>query len=259
MSKHVLPFLLMSTVLFTACTGLQTVKKMKSKTATVSEWRKADKTVLFIPMVHIAHPDFYRSVRRTIELKKADGFVVYYEGTEMKPVEAAKKQELSVKPYLKHFRGAAHLDSICQVVYKIKLSKFIGLIPDQSVYHNAIPETGFFSGMVVQPSATKLGMDTTDKNVDAGDNEMVDEYERRFGEIMLEEADFAMTASSTFPKSLRLPKNNVNAILIEYRDEYLARHIHHSADKKIIVLFGMVHMEGTFKQLKNLDRQWQRL
>ncbi len=113
--------------------------------------------------------------------------------------------------------------------------------------------------MVVQPSSKELGLDHHDKNVDVGDNQLVDKYEERYGEIMLEEADFATIPNSTYPKSLRLPKDKVKAVLINYRDEYLAQHIQTSKDKKIVVLFGMTHMEGTFEQLKNLDKRWRRL
>lgn len=113
--------------------------------------------------------------------------------------------------------------------------------------------------MVVQPSPKALGTDHNDKNVDVGDNDMVDAYEKRFGEIMLGEADFTIMPGSTYPKSLRLPKANVKSILINYRDEYLAQHIQGSADKKILVLFGMAHMEGTFEQLRSLDKSWRKL
>ncbi len=231
---------------------------MKSKRATVSEWRAGDKTVLFIPMVHIANPEFYESVRKKIESKKAEGFIVYYEGTKWKAIDDTIKKQLLNKPFVKYYLGPQHIDSICQVVYRKKLNKFVGFVPDSALYQRYIPEKGFFSGMVVQPSARVLGTDYNDKNVDVGHNEMVDVYEKRFGEIMLEEADFAIMPGNTYPKSLKLPKDNVKSILISYRDEYLARHIHSSTDKKILVLFGMAHMDGTFEQLRSLDKSWRK-
>jgi len=66
-------------------------------------------------------------------------------------------------------------------------------------------------------------------------------------------------SGSTYPKSLKLPKDNVKSILINYRDEYLAQRIQASTDKKILVLFGMAHMEGTFEQLRSLDKRWRKL
>lgn len=256
MKGHVLCFLIIT---LTACSTLQTVKKMKSKRATVSEWRAEDKIVLFIPMIHIANPDFYKSVRTIIESKKAEGFIVYYEGTKWKDITDNLKKQLLDKPYLKYYRGAQHIDSICQFIYEKKLNKFIGFVPDSALYQRYIPETGFFSGMVAQPSPKELGLDLNDKNVDVGNNDLVDMYEKRFGEIILTEADFTIMPNSTYPKSLRLPKANVKSILINYRNEYLAQRIQGSADKKILVLFGMAHMEGTLEQLRNLDKSWRKL
>jgi len=182
MKKHVFIFLIIT---ITGCSTLQTVKKMKSKRATVSEWSAGDKTVLFVPMIHMANPEFYWSVNKIIESKKAEGFIVYYEGTKMKDIDDTLKKQLLDKPYLKYYRGAQHIDSICQFIYKKKLNKFIGFVPDSALYQRYIPETGFFSGMVVQPSPKTLGTDHNDKNVDVGDNELVDMYEKRFGEIIL--------------------------------------------------------------------------
>jgi hypothetical protein len=256
MKRYVFVFLIIT---ITACSTLQTVKKMKSKRATVSEWKAEDKTVLFIPMIHIANPDFYNSVRKIIESKKAEGFIVYYEGTKMKAVDDTIKKQLLDKPYVKYYHGPQHIDSICQVVYRKKINKFIGFIPDSTSRQLYIPKKGFFSGMVVQPTPKVLGTDHNDRNVDVGDNEMVDTYEKWFGEIMLEEADFTIMPGSSYPKSLRLPKDNVKSILINYRDEYLAQRIQASTDKKILVLFGMAHMGGTFEQLKRLDKRWHKL
>src|SRR5687768_8898626 len=191
MKKRVVSFL-MITVAITACSTLQMVNKMKSKRAAVSEWSIEGKTVLFIPMIHIANPDFYRSVRKIIESKKAEGFIVYYEGTKMKEIDETLKVQLLAKPYLQYYRGSLHIDSVCQAVYKKKLNKFIGFVPDSAAYQRYIPETGFFAGMVVQPSSKELGLDHHDKNVDVGNNQLVDKYEEQFGEIILEEADFTI-------------------------------------------------------------------
>ena len=113
--------------------------------------------------------------------------------------------------------------------------------------------------MVVQPSHKELGVDQQDKNVDVANNQMVDRYEELYGEILLEEADFTVMPNSTYPRALRLPKDKVKSVLVDYRNEYLAQYIQSSTDKKILVLFGMGHMEGTFKQLRSLDVTWRKL
>lgn len=141
MKVHVFSFLIMT---LTACSTLQTVKKMKSKGATVSEWSAGDKTVLFVPMIHMAKPDFYSSVKKIIESKKAEGFIVYYEGTKMKDIDDAIKKQLLDKPYLKYYHGPQHIDSICLFIYKKKLINSLVLFLIQLYINGTFRKQDFF-------------------------------------------------------------------------------------------------------------------
>ena len=255
MNKHLLIFIFV-TVTFTACTTVQGLKKMKSKNVTYEEWGIESKTVVFIPMAHLANPDFYNSVKNLVKKKKEEGFIVYYELTRMNEIDDTSKQKLLKKSYIKYYRGHDHIDSISQMIYKKKMAKFLGFFPDSNVYRRLIPDKGFFKGMISQPNYKQLGLDDFDKHADVRINKLIDKYEELFGEIMLEEKDFNISLNSTYPKSYRLPKDKVRKILFDYRNEYLARFIQNSPDKKILVIFGLAHMKDTFKELRFLDKKW---
>jgi len=232
---------------------------MHSENATTIEWSSNHKTVVFVPVVHVAKPEFYSSVKSIIKTYKEKGYIVFYEGTKMNAIDDSISNTLANKNYVKQFyRGPANKDSIAQDVYKRKINKMVGLTLDSTGYAKYFHQKKIFKSMISQPSHSMLGIDQPDLLVDIPQNKLVDTYEKMYGEILLEQLDFQIAPNGIYPKRLRLPKQKVRTIIIDYRNRYLANSIQNSTHQYILVIYGFVHEEGTFTILHQLDNSWKR-
>lgn len=209
---------------------------IQSKDVEVAELTSKEKIVAFIPMHHVGKPEFYDGVKDIIAHYKAEGFIVYYEGTGM----------------------ITGVDSITRDHYERKFRRMLGVYVDTTGYAHYFHDKGLFKGLIDQPRYYKLGIDSRDVNVDIKKYKLVDVYEERFGVIKLEQIDTALRFDQLYPRSLKLPKQKVMSVIIDYRNQNLANYIQTSADKKIIVIYGEEHLDGTYKLLKELDPSWKR-
>lgn len=54
------------------------------------------------------------------------------------------------------------------------------------------------------------------------------------------------------------PNKRMMAVVLDYRNDYLAKAIQESEYSKIIVLYGGRHEKGLVKDLKELDSTWKK-
>jgi len=209
---------------------------IQSKDVAVAELTNKEKVVAFIPMHHVGKREFYDGVKEIIAHYKVEGFIVYYEGTGM----------------------VTGVDSVTRDHYERKFRRMLGVYVDTTGYAHYFHDRGLFKGLIDQPRYYRLGIDSSDVNVDIKKYKLVDVYEERFGVIKLEQIDTALRFDQIYPRSLKLPKEKVMSIIIDYRNQNLANRIQNSADKKIIVIYGEEHLKGTYKLLKELDPSWKR-
>ena len=244
--------------LFLSCTALTAVKTLRSEDATANVWANdEDKIVLFFPMVHIGKAALYADIKSMIEDGKKQGFVVYYEGvTDFACVDSIGNS-WKEKNYVKQFyKGSPVPDSVCYDTYRRKFRKMIGLSID-SGYAKIFHDRGLFRNYVDQADALVLEADSTNINVDLSRSEIVDAYEKLYGEIELTESDYQVKSDITLQKDARLPRSKVNSIIIDVRNKHLANHIQSSPDKRIIVVYGLAHEKGVFEELRKMDNSWQ--
>jgi hypothetical protein len=223
-------------LLLSSCKAIKALKEIHSEKAEVVSFSNNEKTVKFIPMHHIGKPEFYEEVKLLVDSFKKEGFIVFYEG---------------VKPYEKN-------DSVSLDQYQRKFRKFIGISLDSTKYIEVLHEKNHFKNLVGQPKYADLGISEQDQNVDITKTELIEAYEKKFGEIQLEPGDYSMPLVKTnvLPAPLKLPKKNVQDIIVTYRDQHLAKNIHLSTYNKILVIYGKAHVKGTYSQLKNLQDSW---
>jgi hypothetical protein len=200
----------------------------------VYEVANKNKTLAFIPMHHVGKPEFYEGVKKAIGQYKARGYTVYYEGTGWK----------------------SNMDSLTAGRYERKFRKMLGVYVDTTGYAHYFHEKGLFKNLVDQPRYYQLGIDSNDVNVDIRKYELVDAYEKKYGEIKLEPIDNALGLDQSYPRNLRLPRKKVMSIIIDHRNEFLASFIQNSAHKKIVVIYGEEHLKGTIRLLKQADSSW---
>jgi len=209
---------------------------IQTKDVEVAELTNKKKIVEFIPMHHVGKPEFYDGVKEIIAHYKNEGFVVYYEGTGM----------------------ISGLDSITRDHYERKFRRMLGVYVDTTGYAHYFHDKGLFKGLIDQPRYYKLGIDSNDVNVDIKKYKLVDAYEEKFGPIKLEQIDTALRFDQVYPPGLKLPKEKVMSIILDYRNQNLASHIQNSSDKKIVVIYGEEHLKGVYQLLKSFDPSWKR-
>jgi hypothetical protein len=222
-------------VCYYACTPVKTISSLYSKKVKVIEFKNEFKTVKFIPMHHIGKPEFYASVAIEVMSLKDEGYIVYYESARMDRIE----------------------DSVKLDEYKRKFRKMLGVHIDSTGYAKYF-EKSPFKNMIDQPAYKELGVTNADVRVDLPQNKLVDAYEEKYGIIELAAGDKQMPFTSGYPRALRLPKDQVMSIIIDHRNRHLAEYVHKASDKKIVILFGAIHVNGTFDELKNLDNSWKK-
>jgi hypothetical protein len=193
-----------------------------------------EKNVQFFPMHHIGKQKFYEHVGELVKYFKSQGYVVYYESVKLD----------------------SGLDSLERDRVNRKFRRMMGIHVDSTGYTELFQETGLFSDLVDQPPYSVFGVDEKDVRVDLSKKELVDAYEARFGTVELDARDSSIALGDDYPLRLRLSQDHLMNIILDHRNRYLANYVQASPDKKIVVIYGALHLEGTFEELKKMDPNW---
>jgi hypothetical protein len=249
---------LITALLLASCKTIKVLKKMNAEEANFETWKNSeDKTVIFLPMVHAGKTEFYENVKRIIAEQKQLGYVVFYEG-----LKKNGGSEISLDPETRHrysmFAAMHSYDStsIDNLVYLLKFKRMVGIIPDSTTYAAMLKNNSLTKHAVFQPRPNAMGISGSDQNIDVSLVELVNEYEKKFGTITLEQIEFAIPLKDPLPRFRRLKRSQANELILDHRNKKLSDSIMESPHHKIIVIYGMGHKEGTFRQLKQADPSW---
>lgn len=218
-----------------SCKPLTIVQLIQADKAEVVQLANTTKTVQYIPMHHVGKPAFYEGVKTLVDSFKRNGYIVFY--------ESARTENIT--------------DSLTLDRYNRKFRKMMGMHIDTSGYVKRLHEKGLFKQLVDQPTYDRLGLDSRDIRVDIPKNQLVDAYEKTFGEIVLERGDDT-PLNESYNLELRLPQKEVRYIIVDYRNKNLATAIQYSDFKKIAVVYGADHLNGTLRELQKFDPSWVR-
>lgn len=193
----------------------------------VTTFTNGNRIVRFVEMQHVAKPEFYQSVKALVISSKTEGFVLFYE-----------------------FIDFYELDDFGQR----KVRKAVGFLPMPDIY-GTIFEADTDDSIVVQNNDLFLGLvNNLDFNVDLSAQEFLAAVENRFGTIKLDSSDHNTPIDEFAPKPLTLP--GLQDIVIEHRNELLARATAQSEYEKTIILYGAAHREGFFDAISRLEKGW---
>jgi len=192
----------------------------------------ADTEVIFFPMIHIGTEPFYNDIIKKIDSLENLGFYTYCESMSSIPNDSTslrKARKLLGFPIPKKGKGYM---SVLDSLYKFKLKK----------------------KLISQPTYKDLGIDSLKgRNVDLTLNQVIDEYERRYGQIILNKCDYQTAYSEkTVCKDKPVSKKNRNEIILEYRNKNVINNIISDSHKKIIIMYGANHFIGIKKDLLSL-------
>lgn len=203
---------------------------MKIEEPTIETVTLKDKTVKFIPIAHAGQKKFYDKLTSIISEYKNMGYVVFYE--QLKPNKFYEQSKLN--------KSIIGLDTI-----RLKYRKIVGREPTRKMYSLL---TIVFPNVVVQPEYNLLGITDTDVNADVSIDDFVGQYEKLYGPVILEACDFeAKIGTLTTCKPL---ENNLDAVILNYRNENLVNMVKKSKQKKILVIYGANHVVSMIGMLK---------
>jgi hypothetical protein len=240
--KLLTPALLL--MLCTSCLNLSlhAIGAYKTK-AEPAAYTNNKKTIVFIPMRHIGLKEFYNDVHRLTDSLHNQGYIVFYESVKLRDSFTDEQKK----------------------IMNLKLRKMLGVHVDTIGYldtvNNRLMGRRFRNrkGLINQPHYRLMGADMTkDRVEDVPVNELIAEYESRYGEIMLNPCDYNLRPDEKYECG-KEPNDKVNAIIKGYREESLAKAIMEEKNDKIAVVFGALHEWGLYNKLHTLDSTWVRV
>lgn len=229
--KHLFRTILLISVVSSMLPGCMVytgVKYLYSDEATAKYFDYKGKSLIFAPIAHASQAEFYTSLRDSIMHWKSENYIIYYE-------QIRKNTEL----------GRSSLDTLYRKMRKING----GVVPTRQFYDSVFKEIAIFRSVTVQPEYHLLGIDSTDVNADISLLDYINEYERLYGKIVLEDFDFSTPMDSTYKFSR--PKNKIQPVMLDYRNRELIKQLEKSNDNKIAVIYGAAHVKDIIRELKD--------
>lgn len=169
-----------------------------------------------IGMIHIEKPGFFEEIRLYLDSLKREEYVVFYEGVSRGDVDSMR------------------LDTVLR-----KFRRVTGINLDR-YYSN---EELFSSGKYTLQTLGNLGL-TTDRdiNVDINYNELITEYESRYGEIILTDYD-RQTGLAEKYKRRKAGREEYSEwdMTNTIREDAIIEGVLNSHHQKIVLLYGVSH------------------
>ncbi len=223
--------LLFGMLLFSSCLSLKVNLAMKIVGAyddqvIISKLSNNEKEVVLIPMHHLGTVLFYKDVKLKIDSLKQKGYYFYTE-----EVKADKKDTITIRkaikltgvPFSKNNLGYKHFfDSLYKG--KIKLKK----------------------ELVDQPKPIELGLDSLNsRNVDVTFKEIVDYYEKKYGELKLQPCDFKKSFYERPDcKDAMISKKIKDDVILDFRNRNIVDVLVKDKRQKIAIIYGGGHFKG---------------
>lgn len=213
-----------------------------------------EKEVIFIPNRHMGTPVYYKNLKLAIDSLTNDGYFIFYE---------------SIKPDV-----LENSDDTLQLMQQaLKLRKALG-----SSLSNISSDGGIFDTInhtmkvgkreiklkekiIMEPSAEKKGLvnNPNAENTDVTLGAILNEYEKRFGEIILTDCDFNTPMNEPYhcenENAAEDRKKIYNEIIIDFRNQNLVNEVLESDKNKIVVIYGSNHIKGMKELLEQKDYQ----
>ena len=84
--------------------------------------------------------------------------------------------------------------------------------------------------------------------------DVLEQYTKLYGKIALEQCDYDYPYDAVKGYPCKKLKNNMDPIIIDFRNKHLANEIHNSKNDKIVILYGLFHVKGVIKLLRKMER-----
>lgn len=216
-------------LLTSSCTVFNTFKYLNKKQINPIYISYENKSLIFVPIIHVGEERFYNSLKDSIETWKTNNYTVFYEQI------IIEKEKISP-------------DSMSYLQLRRKARKIIDLSEfTRKGYQESASRA--FKNKTVQPEYSDIGITESDINADINLAELITEYERLYGTIQLDSCDLFSPIESN--GTCRRLNNNLKPILYTYRNQELASQISESELNKIVIVYGASHIKPVIKILQS--------
>lgn len=203
----------------------------KSAVDQVKIMKKNDREVIYIPMVHVGKPEYYKEVKSYVDSLRTKGYKVYYEGLSYSENSTDNEKKL----------------------LKLKMRKLLR-INISGGYDNLENETlpkWFKNGKYVAQTLENIGINPKiDFNADMTYNDLIDSIEINYGKVELSDCDFNTPLYDKYKCKKDFKGSAVYSVTQKFRNELLKDILLNSNDKKIVLLYGKRHwIHGIYPDL----------
>ncbi len=214
------------------------------KKPTVYELNNGDKQILFIPMHHVGVPSFYNGVKTLLDSLSKNGYSIMYEGASP------------------NITDSAQLDIMVR-----KQRKLLGIAFSKLGYYDTVNKT--LAGVLKYKGKKKITnqpknyviIDTlTAIKADVPINVILDKFENKYGPIVLDSTDMAVSVTAASGWDIYAEKKRRNIFIKEfvkgYRNEIIKNFLLNEKNNKIAIIYGKLHYNGVKKLLQQQDKNW---
>ena len=200
---------------------------MANKSFAISYYEKDGKELATVPMLHVNKPGFYEMTKRKIDSLRNDGYIVFYES-----INCDVTDSLQVDVLMRKFRQVSgfalmdYMDSENEAFKSLQKQKYVSQNDvDYGVNYD------------------------TDYRADLNIEDLIDLYEKRFGEIVLTDCDYKTTLGKKY-KCSKVDEDKAYYLLNKVRDEHVLDEIEKSTAKKIVVVYGRIHIMDLYSKMQ---------
>lgn len=211
------------------CTVVKSLKAIYAEEANYTDFSNGEKSVRFVGMTHFGKKAFYQDVKTIVLEAKESGSVLFYESMGL---------------------------SRANDVQKRKIRKMMGFVPSPESYQKFTENFDPEKFMVQDDSWFFNLVNDKDFNVDINPQQLIESFEELHGEIQLTEEDWNTPIEEEIEAAFS--QSQVQDVILDFRNEYLAEKIMDSQYDKIVVIYGANHQKGLFKSLKKVDKNWKK-
>lgn len=190
--------------------------------------KRGGKSLVFFPMKHAGTREFYNSIQSKIDSLKKEGYYFLYEKVKVDANDENMRRKLK------------------KITWNIPISLekgYVQLLKDYGIYMR--------EELFDQPSYNDFGLDETNsKNLDATARNLVDYFEKKYGEIKLNkcELETPITAKDDC-KGRILKKKHTKDVILNFRNKIIASGVMSESHAKIALIYGAGHVRGIFAEL----------
>ncbi|WP_091096929.1 hypothetical protein [Paenimyroides marinum] len=206
-----------------------------NKSFVLGYYEKEGRELATIPMLHVNKPEFYEMTKRKIDSLRNDGFVVFYEG-----INSDVTDSLQLDVLMRKFRqvtGFALMD----------------YMDDENEAFKSLQQKKFVSQTDVDYG---VNVDT-DHHADLYLEQMIEIYEEHYGEIVLTDCDYKTGLGKKY-KCAKIDENKEYYLLNGLRDAHVLDEIEKSTAKKIVLVYGRIHIMDLHSKIQKKGWEHQR-